>query len=48
MNTILLILFTYKRALGFITICCDLGWEKILVHFNFLRYYLGKSGWCLL
>ena len=33
--------------LGVLFILCEIEWEKVLSHFNFLRYYLGKAFFCL-
>lgn len=36
------IINVYLILLGLIMFFCECGWERILKHFNFLRYYLGK------
>lgn len=38
----------YLIFLGIVLIACELGWERVLKHFNFMRYFLGKSMYVLL
>ena len=37
-----------NRILGVLFILCEIKWETVLQHFNFLRYFLGKAIFALL
>ena len=43
LNPIDYIINCYLILLGLIFFTCECEWDRILVHFNFLRYYFGKA-----
>ncbi len=48
MNPIDYIINIYLIFLGLVLLSCELEWDRILKHFNFLRYFFGKSFYLVL